>query len=94
MLDFQTCRIGTPILDLTHFMCTSVDASIRQGSIKEILDYYFDTLTSDLGHFGHKVNFSKEDLLSDYNDAFSLGFVYGIMQSHVRIYYITFLKII
>jgi hypothetical protein len=80
-LDFQTCRYGSPALDINYFLYTSTTASVRERHMDEFLRTYHRSLTGTLRQSGLKSNMNLAELRREVN-SMSL---YGFLVAHLKL---------
>uniref|UniRef100_A0A7S1Z7D1 CHK kinase-like domain-containing protein n=1 Tax=Ditylum brightwellii TaxID=49249 RepID=A0A7S1Z7D1_9STRA len=47
LLDWATCGLGNPLLDVVFFLLVSTNAPLQEGEVKHLLQYYYSILTSN-----------------------------------------------
>ncbi len=78
LIDFQISRIGHPLNDILYFLYSSAKPETREKHMIDLLQHYFDTLTTSLKAFGTELtNYAWEDFLSDYKERSLFGFFIG-----------------
>ncbi len=86
MLDFQHVRKAWNMVDLVHFFGTSTMLDFRQKYFEESLRSYCDSYNNDLTILEPENKHQKlslESLKKEFDEAYPLGFVYGLLQAHV-----------
>jgi len=73
-LDLQITRLGSPNLDVSYFLYTSVQPAIRREHLKELLQHYFNSFKQTLEMFDMKCPTNFEDFVEDYRAKSPLGF--------------------
>lgn len=59
-VDLQITRFGSPNLDISYFMYTSVKPKIRRAHFEELMRHYYDTFEATVGMFALKCPLSFE----------------------------------
>lgn len=78
LLDFQVARLASPCLDISYYLWTSVDASVRQQYFQELMLLYYNRFQGVVQALGERVEFSLEELLADYGRKVSYGYFMGL----------------
>ncbi|PNF27730.1 hypothetical protein B7P43_G12794 [Cryptotermes secundus] len=78
-LDFQTCRYGSPALDINYFLYTSTTSSVRERYRDDFIRTYHWSLSRNLHRLGLNISPSLADLRREV-DFTSL---YGFLAAHL-----------
>lgn len=78
-LDFQTCRYGSPALDINYFLYTSTTSDVRQQYMDDFMRTYHRSLSRTLHQLGLQVSPNLVDLRREV-DFMSL---YGFLAAHL-----------
>lgn len=78
-LDFQTCRYGSPALDINYFLYTSTTSSVRERNMDDFMRTYHLSLSRTLRRLGLKISPNLADLRREV-DSMSL---YGFLAAHL-----------
>ncbi|KAK4884254.1 hypothetical protein RN001_000525 [Aquatica leii] len=87
IIDWQLSRVGSPILDLTHFLYTCTDKQFRDKYYHEIIEEYYNTFSSFLRNLG-----SDPEILfpySEYEEHLKKYSIFGLYMA-VQILYLVF----
>lgn len=80
-LDFQTCRYGSPALDINYFLYTSTTALVRGRHMDEFLRTYHRSLVRTLRQSGLNSTMNLTDLRREVN---SMS-MYGFLAAHLNL---------
>jgi aminoglycoside/choline kinase family phosphotransferase len=80
-LDFQTCRYGSPALDINYFLYTSTTAEVRGQYMDDFMRTYHRSLVRTLRHLGLNSSMNLTDLRREV-DSMSL---YGFLAAHLNL---------
>lgn len=69
LIDFQTLRYASPVLDLVNFIWTSADEDVRTNRQRELYQVYLLTLNATLERLGCEERLSEEEFLHDLTNA-------------------------
>lgn len=78
-LDFQTCRYGSPALDINYFLYTSTTARVRDRYMDDFMRTYHRSLSRTLRQLGLNSTMNLTDLRREV-DSTSL---YGFLAAHL-----------
>ncbi|XP_041971551.1 uncharacterized protein LOC121727656 [Aricia agestis] len=67
LIDFQLTRCASPVLDLSFFIYACTDDKLRQAHYDNLLQYYYDSLSTHIRNLGSDANkvYSKETFLAE-----------------------------
>jgi hypothetical protein len=82
-LDFQTCRYGSPALDINYFLYTSTTESVRDRYMDDFMRTYYRSLIHTLRQLGLNSTMNLTDLRREV-DSTSL---YGFLAAHLILRY-------
>lgn len=85
IIDFQTCRYTSPIIDLCCFVFGSADGDVVETRLPELLDAYLDALNGQLEELGCDERMSKEELDRELNT--SLHVVFALLYEFLPFLY-------
>lgn len=71
---FQITRLGSPNLDISYFLHTSVKPNVRREAFQELMHHYFNTLTETLEKLGSSCPWSYDEFMVDYSERGQLGY--------------------
>ncbi|CAG7725708.1 unnamed protein product [Allacma fusca] len=74
IIDMQTIILGTPALDLQHYLLAAAEPKVIHSNWKKLLKIYYDDLCEINENLGQKVNFSFDDLENDFRSKCLAGF--------------------
>jgi Predicted aminoglycoside phosphotransferase len=80
-LDFQTCRYGSPALDINYFLYTSTTAGVRERHMDDFMRTYYRSLIGTLHQSGLKSKMNLQDIRREVN---SMS-VYGFLAAHLNL---------
>lgn len=80
-LDFQTCRYGSPALDINYFLYTSTTAWVRERHMDEFMRTYHRSLVGTLRQSGLKSTMDLTELRREVN---SMA-MYGFLAAHLNL---------
>jgi Ser/Thr protein kinase RdoA (MazF antagonist) len=78
-LDFQTCRYGSPALDINYFLYTSTTSNVRERYMNDFMRTYHRSLSRTLRQLGLNISPNLADLRREV-DFMSL---YGFLAAHL-----------
>jgi aminoglycoside/choline kinase family phosphotransferase len=78
-LDFQTCRYGSPALDINYFLYTSTTSDVRERYMDDFMRTYHRSLSRTLHQLGLKTSPNLAELRREV-DSISL---YGFLAAHL-----------
>merc|ERR1719347_842338 len=76
MFDLQIVKLGNPTLDLAYFLFSSTTAETRADP--SLLTEYHEKLLSNIHTLGESLDYSLQDLESDYKHSKILGFFFAL----------------
>lgn len=88
MLDLQNSKLGRPGLELAYFFCSSTSPEQRKLHLVDLLELYYDEFNQQLTQLGGGIEeavYTFEDLLEDFNECYSYGFILGCLHSQVKL---------
>ncbi|KAF5293379.1 hypothetical protein FQA39_LY02864 [Lamprigera yunnana] len=68
LIDFQMSFFSSPVLDLHHFLTTSLNGYVKDKHVHTILNFYFDKLISNLNELRVDQNVNREELFNEFKD--------------------------
>jgi len=77
-VDLQVTRFGSPNLDISFYLFTSVLSNIRQEKLEMLLKVYFDAFKDTVSKLKATLNISFQDFMADYKRKCMLGFIFGL----------------
>ncbi|XP_063380396.1 uncharacterized protein LOC134667019 [Cydia fagiglandana] len=83
LLDYQTIRMGNPVVDLIYFIFSGSDAEFRRLHYQHLLDRYFTELTIALRHLNIDVEnvYPRKTFDSNLIEVRPLGLMFGLMMA-------------
>lgn len=78
-LDFQTCRYGSPALDINYFLYTSTTARVRDQHMDDFMRTYHRSLSRSL----HQLGLNSAMNLSDLRREVEATSLYGFLAAHL-----------
>ncbi|CAH1392398.1 unnamed protein product [Nezara viridula] len=73
-VDFQVPHYNSPCMDVTYFLYSSVNPSVRHQNLNSLIELYHESLTSSLERFGYK---GSKPSLEDINNGMERLVFYG-----------------
>ncbi|XP_063635573.1 uncharacterized protein LOC134806281 [Cydia splendana] len=83
LLDYQTIRMGNPVIDLIYFIFSGSDAEFRRLHYQRLLDRYFTELTIALRHLNIDVEnvYPRKSFDTNVIKMRPLGVMFGLMMA-------------
>ncbi|XP_063375300.1 uncharacterized protein LOC134662925 [Cydia amplana] len=83
LLDYQTIRMGNPVIDLIYFIFSGSDGEFRRLHYQRLLDHYFTELTVALRHLNIDVNnvYPRKTFDTNLIEVRPLGLMFGLMMT-------------
>lgn len=78
-LDFQTCRYGSPALDINYFLYTSTTSSVRERYMDNFMRTYHRSLSRTL----HQLGLNISPTLADLRREVDFTSLYGFLAAHL-----------
>lgn len=82
IIDWQFCRIDTPVIDIMNMFFMSSDPRILQEHLDELLESYWNTLTGTVEAGGGSLGITFEQLMTNIDDMWMYGFMYLTVSIH------------
>jgi hypothetical protein len=73
-IDFQFVRVGSPNLDLSYFLFSSLQPNVLQNNWKYLVQFYYDQLKSNVEQMGNPFVHTLKDFLQDFKTKMGFGF--------------------
>ena len=77
LIDWQLAQYTSPVLDLTYFLCSSTEQSLRATHYDELLKHYHDVFSATLKRLGSDAN--KLFSFEKFNSEFKKYAIYGML---------------
>merc|ERR1711892_1534686 len=77
-IDFQIASYHSPTLDLAYFMTSSTTGEFRRQHLSHVLTYYHTIFMLTVQRLGSSVDYSFEDLESDYKKSYLWGLNFSV----------------
>lgn len=78
-IDLQGVRHSSPVYDLSFYLFSSVDHTIRQTKLTDLLNVYVETVNEISSQLGVATNLKLEDVMRFYREKFHFGFFVALM---------------
>lgn len=79
MIDWQVIRLASPVTDIAYFILTSTDENFRSAHFHQLLDIYYETLSSTISKMDCDVNICYPEHV--YRDQIKNVFAFGLIMS-------------
>ena len=78
LVDWQITRLGHPVKDMIHFLFNSTSPETRKEHRAQLIDHYYDTLSSCLIKLGIEPPMSRDQFYEDIRSRLFCGLVFAI----------------